>query len=65
MVDHFFGDILQSQPDHMEEYKDLVLKWVMMAPTNTETQWLNEEILAALEGPAHVCNSVDLAEWLN
>ena len=59
MVDHLFGDVLPLYPQHMEEYKDLVLKRVIPAPTNRETHQLNEEILAALDGPAHVYNSVD------
>ena len=43
----------------MEGHKDLVLKRVILAPTNRETHQLNEKTLAALEGPVHVYNSVD------
>ena len=42
------------------KYKDLVLKRILLAPTNRETHQLNEEIFAALEVPAHVYNSVEL-----
>ena len=59
MVHHLLGNVLPFYPKHMEEYKDLVLKRVILAPTNRETQQINEEILVALDGPAHMYNSVD------
>ena len=48
IVDHLLGDVLPLYPHHMEEYKDLILKRVILAPTNKESHQLNEEILAEL-----------------
>ena len=50
MVHHLFSDMLPLYSQHMEESKDLVLKRVILTPTNRETHQLNEEILAALDG---------------
>ena len=50
MVDHLFGDALclyvASPHGRMHGFNH---ETVIMAPTNTETHWLNAEILAALE----------------
>ena len=54
MVDHLFGDVPPLNPQHMAEYKDLVLETDILSSANTEIHQLNEEILVALEGPAHV-----------
>ena len=59
MVHHLFGDVLPLYPHSIEEYKNWILKRVILAPTNRETHELNDEILSDLEGPAHVYNSVD------
>ena len=59
MVNHLFGDVLSLFPDNIEEYKNLILKRVILAPTNRETHQLNDQILSDLEGPAQVYTSED------
>ena len=59
MVNHLFGDVLSLFPDNIEEYKNLILKRVILAPTNRETHQLNDQILSDLEGSARVYTSED------
>ena len=48
MMDHLFGDELPLYPHRLEEYKNFILKRVVLAPTNKDFHQLNEEILKTM-----------------
>ena len=54
MVDYLFGKVLPLYPHRLEEYKDLVQKRAIFAPTNTEEHRLNDETMATLDGNSHI-----------
>ena len=62
MVHQLFGNVLPLYPDYMEEYKDLLLKRVALAPTNTAIHQIYDDILAVLEELAQGYNIVDPVE---